>query len=45
LFKAVSTLRWAGATPAFAEWTERMEAPRLAERALQAYDLPALPPF
>ena len=37
LFKTVSTLRWAGATPAFAVWTERMEAPRLAERALQAY--------
>ena len=37
LFKAASTLRWAGATEAFAAWTERMEVPRLAERAVQAY--------
>src|SRR4051794_25768778 len=32
LFKNVETLRWRGATPAFAAWTERMEAPRLLER-------------
>jgi 5'-3' exonuclease len=32
LFKKVETLRWRGATPAFAAWTERMEAPRLLER-------------
>jgi len=34
LFKKVETLRWRGATPAFAEWAKRMEAPRLLERAL-----------
>src|SRR5882724_5887543 len=32
LFKKVETLRWRGATPAFAEWAKRMEAPRLLER-------------
>src|SRR3954469_16658882 len=32
LFKKVDTLRWRGPTPAFAAWTERMEAPRLLER-------------
>ena len=32
LFKKVETLRWRGATPAFAKWAERMEAPRLLER-------------
>ena len=32
LFKKVETLRWRGATPAFADWTERMKAPRLLER-------------
>jgi 5'-3' exonuclease len=32
LFKEVEALRWRGPTPAFAEWTKRMEAPRLAER-------------
>jgi 5'-3' exonuclease len=37
LFRAASSLRWGGATPAFAQWTERMEAPRLAERVLQAH--------
>ena len=37
LFENVASLRWAGATPAFASWCERMEAPRLAERAMQAY--------
>src|SRR3977135_892008 len=29
LFKKVETLRWGGATPAFAAWAKRMEAPRL----------------
>src|SRR5262245_21428625 len=36
LFKKVETLRWRGATPAFAAWTERMEAPRLLERCAKA---------
>jgi 5'-3' exonuclease len=36
LFRDVEELRWRGATPAFAQWTERIEAPRLLERALKA---------
>ena len=36
LFKKVETLRWRGPTPAFAKWAERMEAPRLLERAEKA---------
>src|SRR5262244_888598 len=36
LFKKVQTLRWRGATPAFAAWAKRMEAPRLLERAEKA---------
>jgi 5'-3' exonuclease len=32
LFRSVDTLRWRGPTPAFAEWTQRMETPRLLER-------------
>jgi 5'-3' exonuclease len=32
LFKKVETLRWRGATPAFAAWTEKMKAPRLFDR-------------
>ena len=36
LFKTVDRLRWRGATPAFREWTERMEAPRLLERCEKA---------
>ena len=32
LFKNVETLRWRGATSAFAAWAERMKAPRLLER-------------
>lgn len=36
LFTKVETLRWRGATPAFAAWTERMEAPRLLERCEKA---------
>jgi len=33
LFRSVDTLRWRGPTPALASWAERMEAPRLLERA------------
>ena len=36
LFKKVDTLRWAGPTDQFAEWAQRMEAPRLVERAIRA---------
>ncbi|MDQ3625369.1 MAG: flap endonuclease [Verrucomicrobiota bacterium] len=36
LFEDVDTLRWAGATPAFAEWAQRIEAPRLLERCEKA---------
>src|SRR5205823_15049369 len=36
LFKKVETLRWRGATPTFAAWAERMEAPRLLERCEKA---------
>jgi 5'-3' exonuclease len=36
LFKKVETLRWRGATPAFATWAKRMEAPRLLERCEKA---------
>src|ERR1700730_7742815 len=36
LFKKVETLRWRGATAAFAAWAERMEAPRLLERCEKA---------
>jgi 5'-3' exonuclease len=32
LFTKVETLRWRGATPGFAAWADRMEAPRLLER-------------
>jgi hypothetical protein len=32
LFEDSATLRWRGATPAFAAWAKRMEAPRLLER-------------
>src|SRR5438105_9715317 len=32
LFKNSKTLRWRGATPAFAAWADRMKAPRLLER-------------
>jgi 5'-3' exonuclease len=33
LFEDVDELRWRGPTKAFAEWAQRMEAPRLVERA------------
>ncbi len=36
LFKKVETLRWRGATPAFAAWVDRMKAPRLLERCEKA---------
>src|SRR4249919_3896634 len=36
LFKKVETLRWRGATPAFAAWADRMEAPRLLDRCERA---------
>jgi 5'-3' exonuclease len=36
LFKKVETLRWRGATPGFAAWTEKMKAPRLLERCQRA---------
>jgi hypothetical protein len=36
LFKKVEALRWRGATPAFAAWTKRMEAPRLFDRCEKA---------
>src|SRR5512132_693117 len=36
LFDNSETLRWRGATPAFANWVDRMEAPRLLERCEKA---------
>src|SRR5258707_5213332 len=36
LFKNSETLRWRGATPAFAAWADRMQAPRLLERCEKA---------
>jgi 5'-3' exonuclease len=36
LFSDVEELRWRGATDTFAGWTERMEAPKLLERCVQA---------
>ena len=36
LFTAVEALRWRGPTAAFGEWAERLEAPRLVERARKA---------
>ncbi len=36
LFRKVDALRWRGPTGAFAEWAERMEAPRLLERCEKA---------
>jgi 5'-3' exonuclease len=36
LFRDVDELQWRGPTSAFASWTERMETPRLLERALKA---------
>src|SRR5256885_3219634 len=36
LFDNSETLRWRGATPAFAAWSDRMKAPRLLERCEKA---------
>ncbi|MEO7335876.1 MAG: 5'-3' exonuclease H3TH domain-containing protein [Caldimonas sp.] len=36
LFRKVDELRWRGPTDAFAEWAERMNAPRLLERSVKA---------
>jgi len=36
LFKKVETLRWRGATPAFAKWAKKMDAPRLLARCAKA---------
>jgi len=36
LYRNVDELRWRGPTDAFASWTERMEAPRLLQRCLEA---------
>src|SRR6478672_8212449 len=36
LFENSDTLRWRGATPAFAAWADRMKAPRLLERCEKA---------
>jgi 5'-3' exonuclease len=36
LFRDVEELRWRGPTPAFAAWTERIGAPKLLQRSLQA---------
>ena len=36
LFEKVETLRWRGATPAFAAWADRMKAPRLLKRCEKA---------
>jgi 5'-3' exonuclease len=38
LFRNVDELRWRGATPAFAAWTKRMDAPRLLERCIKAQE-------
>jgi 5'-3' exonuclease len=36
LFSDVDELRWRGPTPAFAAWTERIGAPKLLQRSLEA---------
>lgn len=36
LFSDVEELRWRGPTPAFAAWTERVAAPKLLQRSLEA---------
>jgi len=36
LFDNSEALRWRGATPAFADWVDRMEASRLLERCEKA---------
>ncbi len=37
LYRRVDELRWRGPRPEFAEWAERMESPRLVERARKAW--------
>jgi 5'-3' exonuclease len=41
LFSSVDELHWQGPTPAFAEWTTRMEDVKLLERATRCVDLMA----
>ena len=41
VFRSIDALRWRGPTDAFAQWTARMEAPRLLERAQRAAAAPA----
>jgi hypothetical protein len=36
LFRDAGDLQWRGPTPAFAEWTERLEDARLLQRSLTA---------
>jgi 5'-3' exonuclease len=36
LFRNIDELRWRGPTSAFAEWAEKMDAPRLIERSVKA---------
>ncbi|MEO7546874.1 MAG: hypothetical protein ABIT82_00480 [Ramlibacter sp.] len=36
LFKDVTTLRWRGPTRSFAQWTQRIAAPKLLVRCLRA---------
>jgi 5'-3' exonuclease len=36
LFHSVDQLRWSGPTDVFADWTQRMDAPRLLERCREA---------
>jgi 5'-3' exonuclease len=43
-FRNVDELRWRGPTADFASWAERMEAPRLVERALKAQAGAGKPP-
>jgi 5'-3' exonuclease len=38
LFRDVDELRWRGATDAFASWAQRIDAPRLVERARKAHE-------
>ena len=44
LFLDVETLRWSGPTKAFAQWAERMSAPRLLERCEKAAGAAGAPP-
>jgi 5'-3' exonuclease len=44
LFRNVDELRWRGPTPDFASWAERMAAPRLVARAIEAQAAAGKPP-